>query len=263
MCFGRVLPGVGHPDGKAAFGVGLETEMRIFESALERSAGCKLARGADFHSFAGSHEPDDVGRLKGEVELVGGDEDGSLGLVRQATEEEKRFDAVGEVEMRSGLVEQDEGRLLGERFGDECALLLAIGKLVEIAVGLVSHFGLFERVADAVFVLFREAAEEGGVGVTAHGNCVVDGSAVGRKSFGKDHGHPFCSLVLGHLEKIVRPDVTGAPESGLQIGQCADECGFSAAVLAEETDHVAFVRLETEVLLNDRLTVADGEIMSG
>ena len=57
------------------------------------------------------------------------------------------------------LVEQQDVRLLGERAGDEDALLLAAGELPDLRVGVVQHVDFGERVADDLAVVVAGAAE--------------------------------------------------------------------------------------------------------
>ena len=64
---------------------------------------------------------------------------------------------------------------------------------------------------DDAFVLGGEGAEEGGIGMTAHGNDIVNGGIVDGKAFRQNQCNRLCRLL--HRQTIV------AAEGRLQVGK--------------------------------------------
>jgi hypothetical protein len=69
-----------------------------------------------------------------EVEVVGGEEDGEVLFSCQLAEKFEEIDLVSEVEEGAGFVEEEDARLLDQTAGDEDALALAAGEVVDGAV---------------------------------------------------------------------------------------------------------------------------------
>ena len=94
------------------------------------------------------HEQDSVGELECQVQLMGRDKDSLALLMRQVTEQLECAYAVGQVEMRCGFVEQNDGCLLGKGFGYEDTLLLSVAVGVEIGIRHVVQAHLLQCVSD-------------------------------------------------------------------------------------------------------------------
>ena len=74
---------------------------------------------------------------------------------REAAEEQHNFDAVRQVEMGSRLVEEHEGSVLSESFGNDGTLFFAIGDMVDESVGFVGDVDIGERFVDDFVVVMR------------------------------------------------------------------------------------------------------------
>ena len=66
-----------------------------------------------------------IGELPGQGEVVHGAEHGQAALAAQGVDQLQRLDAPPEVERTGGLVEEEDGRLLGQGPGEHQALQLA------------------------------------------------------------------------------------------------------------------------------------------
>ena len=56
---------------------------------------------------------------------------------REAAKEQHDFDAVGQVKVGSRLIEEYEGRVLSESFGNDGALFFAIGDMINESISFV------------------------------------------------------------------------------------------------------------------------------
>ena len=74
---------------------------------------------------------------------------------REAAKEQHDFDAVGQVEMGSRLVEEHEGSVLSESFGNDSALFFAIGDMIDESVGFVRKVDIGECFVDDFVVIMR------------------------------------------------------------------------------------------------------------
>ena len=73
-----------------------------------------------------------------------------------------------EIKEGSGLVEQDDGCLLGECFGEHGFLPLAVAQGVDGSLGETADSHHFDGFADNLPVFFRELPEEACIGRTPH-----------------------------------------------------------------------------------------------
>ena len=86
------------------------------KSRLETAREHKVFRQTDFDASRG-HKPYFISHLESEVELVGREDERLASRDREATKEQHNFDAVGQVEMGSRLIEEHERSVLSESFG--------------------------------------------------------------------------------------------------------------------------------------------------
>lgn len=93
----------------------------------------------------------------------------------QAAQGAKHGQLGADVEVVGGLVQDEEGWLLGEGAGDEDALALAAGEPVEGAVGQVDGVDRDEGGVDEFGVFGGVTGEEAYVRSAAHGDDLADG----------------------------------------------------------------------------------------
>ena len=80
-------------------------------------------------------EKEEIGELEGDFEVVGGADDGFVRFGGEALQEEGGLAAVGPVEEGGGLVEEDDGGVLGDGAGDGGHLAFAVGHGIEHPAG--------------------------------------------------------------------------------------------------------------------------------
>lgn len=103
---------------------------------------CRLEAGAEGRGgrrgkveALGGEEKEEVGELEGDFEVVGGADDGLVRFGGETFQEKGGFAAVGPVEEGGGLVEEDDGGVLGDGAGDGGHLAFAVGHGVEHPAG--------------------------------------------------------------------------------------------------------------------------------
>ncbi len=105
-------------------------------------------------------EPDDLVCVRGEVRVVGDENDGGSGLVVQGFEEGEDAGPGGAIEVAGGLVGEEDAGLVGEGAGDGDALLFAAGELGREVVGAVGQSDVVEELVRARGGVWRAAELE-------------------------------------------------------------------------------------------------------
>ncbi len=80
------------------------------------------------------HQDDLIGIFAGEIQFVGDDNDGVTICGGEAAERIQQADLRGDIEMESGLIEQQKQRLLGQSAGENDTLLFTAGNLIHPAI---------------------------------------------------------------------------------------------------------------------------------
>jgi len=187
-----------------------------------------------------------VGEGGAEIDVVGGEDHGQLLLLRELAEKFKQIDLVVEVEVGVGFIEQEHARFLDETAGEEDALTLAAGEVVDGAmeeVGEVEEFGSF---LDDIHVVLGFEAEDLPVGSAAKAQVIADGVGGvvgwGLGEIGDAAGECFAGPVV---------ESAALPEDGAGGAEVAeedfDEGGFSGAVGAEDGEDLAAFEGEGDV----------------
>src|SRR5206468_2299674 len=145
--------------------------------------------GADARDLARAQQQQAVAQLGGQVQVVRDEQDRHAALAVQAPQQRRRLRLVAQVEMRGGLVEHEEPRLLGQRPREQGALALAARELLERQRSQRErlrrrHGGA--RGGDVGGVL-EEAARR--VRVTAHQHELLDRERKGPRRLLRHHRH--------------------------------------------------------------------------
>lgn len=140
-------------------------------AALHQAAQCallgKLLRCADAQAVFAVHQPEAVGRLKRQFQVVGGKEDGLSRLAADAAQQQHGLHLAGEVEKGGWLVKDNDGSLLCQCLGYHYLLPLAIAEGVNHAPAQRLDAHLADGLADHVAVVGCQRAEEARVGRAA------------------------------------------------------------------------------------------------
>lgn len=96
----------------------IEGDALALEEVVERTVEGQVFGCTDGDAPLAVHEPDLVGDLEGQLEVVGRHEDGLAHCPRELVEQLHDLHFAGEVEEGGWLVEEDDRRLLRQGFGD-------------------------------------------------------------------------------------------------------------------------------------------------
>ena len=96
----------------------IEGDALALEEMIERAVEGQILGSADGDAPLAVHEPDLVGDLEGELEVVGRHEDGLAHCPRQLMEQLHDLHLAGEVEKSGRLIKKNNRRLLRQGFGD-------------------------------------------------------------------------------------------------------------------------------------------------
>ena len=259
----RALVVAEHGDGAAVvFLHGGFVEAEMAEHAAERFR--EILLGEDFERRTAGEdsavdEHDLVAKLGHGAEVVGGDEhEVALGAELAEQLDDGRFGL--HIDAGEGLVEQDDAPALGERSGEEDALLLPAAQLADLAVAEVEHADAGEAFLDDAAVFGARDAEEIQVAVAAHHDHVPD-------AHGKAPVHLFALRHVGDEVALLRG--SDSPLGNLHAAFARldkphdrfEERGFAAAIDADERADGAAVEAKAGVLQRGvAVRVGDGDV---
>ncbi len=168
-----------------------------------------------------------------------------------------------DVDTGEGFVEQDHSTVLGERAGEEDALLLAAGEFADLALAEIGHADALKRRCDGFMIRGFGDAHHVHVAIAAHHHDVLD-----------ENGEvPVDVLALRHIgdEVLLQRGIDRLAENrDLAPGE-ADEAhdrleqgGFAAAVDADERGDRACRDLERRIAQGGvTVAVGDGRVSDG
>src|SRR5690606_28992759 len=147
----------GEVDADAAAGQLVHVDVEVVDLA-EDLGGHHLGGGPLGDHPAVLHRHDHVGVAGGEVDVVHHDHDGLAVVLGHAAQAAHHLHRVAHVEVVERLVEQHVVGVLAEGHGDERALPLPAGELVEVPVGEVGELEVPQRLVHEPVVLGGEPA---------------------------------------------------------------------------------------------------------
>src|SRR6266851_1009333 len=132
-------------DARSAGGTKFHSERRL-ENLFEQFALINVRGRTDAQATAALHQDDLIGILRGEIQFVRHDHDGVAILAREAAESVAQTDLRGYIQVKSGLIEQEEQGLLSQSTREDHALLLATGNLIHPAIAEIGTTDLGEGI---------------------------------------------------------------------------------------------------------------------
>lgn len=192
-------------------------------------------------------------------------EDGDDGhtFVVEAAKQVHDFDLVGDIEEAGWLIEEKDSRLLRERHGDPGALTFAAGKAAQGTGGECGNIGGVHCPFCRLEVGRAEALQDALVRVTPAENQLADGKIGGGiGGLGEDGETP------GDAARANGPDIDtieqdGSAERPVKAGHAAQEGALSAAVGANDGDHLAGLNVERDSIDDGAAVVSKAEVASG
>ena len=217
----------------------IEGDPLALEEVVERTVEGQVFGCADGDAPLAVHEPDLVGDLEGQLEVVGRHEDGLAHCPRELVEQLHDLHLAGEIEERGRLVEENDRRLLREGLGDHHLLPLAVAQGLDHAVGEMADLYVLESLADDLPVLLAERAPETGVGTAAEADQLLDAHVADLALVGQHHAdHPREPLVRVFVQRAAHQSDLAA-QRGLEAGKGAEQGRFARPVGAKQAGELA------------------------
>ncbi len=221
-----------------------------------------LRRAADQLAFRGD-QPERVGVPQHVLDVVGGHQDGQAVLVGEGAQQLDQLQPGGQVEERGGLVEQQDGGLLGERPRDHEALALAVAELRHRTAGQVPGTGGVQGPLDRAPVGVVEPAEPSGVRGASEGDEVVAEQLPGGDPVGEDDGQLRGELARGEVGDGPPAQLDASGEPRLGAGEGAHEGGLADAVRADEAGQLPCAQGDVDAGEHGAAPVAHAEVRGG
>ncbi len=217
----------------------IEGDALALEEVVERAVEGQVFGCADGDAPLAVHEPDLVGDLQGQLEVVGRHEDGLAHCPRELVEQLHDLHFAGEIEEGGRLVEEDDRRLLREGFGDHHLLSLAVAQGLDHAMGEMADLNVLESLADDLPVLLAERAPKTGVGAAAEADQLLDAHVADFALVGQHHAdHPREPLVRVFAQRAAHQSDLAA-QWGLEAGKGAEQGRFARPVGAKQAGELA------------------------
>ena len=137
-----------------------------------------------------------ISQLQRQFDIVGGQEDGLLLVVSQPPQQLHDFHLAGEIEEGRGLVEIDDGGLLGKGLGYHDLLAFAIAERMDHTVLQVADTNQPDGLADLLLVVGRQGAPESGIGRAPHAYHFVDRHIAHLWLFGQHDAYDATQLAV-------------------------------------------------------------------
>src|SRR5499433_2201679 len=198
-----------------------------------------LVRRAARHRPATGEEEQPVRHLGGEIEIVGDEENAQSFVSMEPPQERDAFRLITQIQVRSGLVENEEARLLGERPREDNTLPLAAREPLQRLRG--EGFHVREGHSLARDQEIGAALEEscGSVGKASHEHELLHGV---RKALGHvlgHHGDPASHRSAIEAGGRLAIDHDGAARGLEHAREETDHRRLSRCVRPDETQHLA------------------------
>ena len=208
--------------------------------------GCDSSRAVE--------EPDRVCPAEGQIKLVRRDEDALAELVGERAEHRRHLQTGGEVEVRRGLVEEDERSLLCQGTGDHHALLLAVTQRVEDTLTQLHEATRGECLFADPLVLGTEQTTEARIGVATDGDDLPDVHIARRDALGEHKAQLTGDLLHREAGEGLFAQLHFACKGWEQTRHGVHERGLPTAVGTHEHDDLARANGEAEVGGDDDAT---------
>ena len=217
----------------------IEGDTLALEEMIERTVEGQILRRADSDAPLAVHEPDLVGDLEGQLEVVGRHEDGLAHCPRELVEQLHDLHFAGEIEEGGWLVEEDDRRLLRKGLGDHHLLPLPIAQGLDHAAGEMADLYVLESLADNLPVLLAERAPKAGVGAAAEADQLLDAHVADLTFVGQhDANHSREALVRVFAERSAH-QADLAAQRGLESGKGAEQGRFARPVGAKQAGELS------------------------
>lgn len=181
------------------------------------------------------------------IEVMHDSEAGDVMQAHFLSHQSVQLDGMTDVEVSSGLVENEDFWSLSEGASDCDAFLFTAGELASGTGGEVSQVGTFEGFGYDLVIKVGSGEQGTLMGGSPHEHDFVDGEAKSELHVLLNDGHAFCEVSLGNALDGGAEDLNGAGGNREQACEGFDEGSFSGAVGPEDREEFAGIEFESGV----------------
>ena len=210
----------------------------------------------------GGEQPQAVGELQGEFEVMGGQEYRLLRLVGQLPQEEQHVDLRWVVEECRRFVKIDYGCLLCQCLRYHHLLSLAVTKRLYHALGEMCDACLGDALGHYLAVVVVQRSPEAGIWRASETNQFGNGDVLYVGLRGEHHSDEARHLLVGERLQLFPVDGDAAAEGWLEGAQGSQQGALADAVGTDEASKLAFHKCGIDAFCH-HLTVVLRRISDG
>src|SRR6266566_3597848 len=218
---------------------------RRLENLFEQFALINVCRGTNAQTSAALHQHNLIGILRREVQFVRHDHDGVAVLRGKPPESIQQADLRGDIQVESGLIEQQKQRLLSQSAREDHALFFSAGNLIHPAVAEIGGTDLSQGVFRDQDIVFRFEPQRAPMGMAALQDEFPGARGEEQSALLLDYGD---ALRAGARRKRLSDESVEQNPSGQGRESAGDQMqqrGFTAGVWSENGDDFAGPGLKT------------------
>ena len=235
--------------------IGVADEAR--DKGIDR-VGVELARRVDLQHHPGAHDRDSVREAQRLFLVVGHEDRRGPGTIEDRLHLTAHANPQRRVEVRERFVEQDDGRLRGERPAQRDPLLLSPGQFVRMPVGLVDQADQLEHLGDASATA-RPIAGNAVAQVSRHGEVRKQGEILEDDTDTAALGR-YEPALTGHRRTV---EHHRAAIGALEAGQETQRRRLAAAARPQQGEELSGVDLQIDGIEREDRSKALGQISCG
>ena len=202
-----------------------------------------------------------VAERKGDVEVVGREEDALPLLAGQPPEQRRQRVAVRQVEKGGRLVQQDDGGVLRQHAGDHHPLAFAVGHAVHRLAGEPRHAHQLQRAFDDGAVGLLHAPDPVGVGGAPQRHDILAGEVGDADPVGSDESDGGGPLVGRERAQRAAAEFDLSRGDGTQPGQGPQQGAFARAVAADQGGQLPLSERGRNVFQQRAAAVGEGDMV--
>src|SRR6266403_1803020 len=218
---------------------------RGLENLFEQFALINARGGTNAQTSAALHQHNLIGILRGEVQFVRHDDDGIAVLRREPPESIQQADLRGDIQVESGLIEQQKQRLLSQGAREDDALLFSTGNLIHPAVAEISGADLGQGVFRDQDIVLRFEPQRAAMGMAALQDEFPGACGEEQSALLLDHGNALRAGAWGKRLSDESVEQNPSGQGGEGAGDQMQQGGFTAGVWSENSDDFARPGLKT------------------
>ena len=228
-------PGIGLPEGE---GAKVEGDSLGTEGCLKRTVAGQVLRCPDYNVGVVPGYPQSVGVTHHRLDVVAAHHHGDVARRAYLAQHAEQGDPSRWVEERGRLVEQQYGRLLGQRPGHHHPLTLTVRQLTDEGVGQIGSAHRRQRLVDDRMVMGPQPPTDARMWMAPQRDDVAAGEPGHRHPVGQHGREGLGDLTARHPGRRGAVDLHLAGKARLQSSDRAQQGGLSGTVGPHEPNHL-------------------------